>query len=363
MLSMLYLMCAPIIFESVTSMYSNKALEGYPSGYLAECPGSTKPAIITNKSLKYLTITVSGANPNVPQMRKKYNYFQMKEMSKDPTMDYSKRTMLYVGGFLDSPNFPFARTIEIYYKRLGFNVWLLDVNRFTTMEYPAAARFTRTVGKHTAEMLANLTSTTALNPKKLDILGLSLGGQTMSFIAKYYTALTGLKLSRLTALDPSGPCFRTLGPEDRLDLNDADLVDVVSTNIDGFGMATPVGHVNFYVNGGEYQPGDIFWMPCNVLCSHIRSYTIWLAALDNPDSFLAVRCDSVQDARDNKCYDKEPMVTNVMGLKVDRNKPGIFYLPTNNNFPYYLGVGGLKKRSDYFSAKLNSINAKDVMKM
>ncbi|XP_060802493.1 lipase member H-like [Amyelois transitella] len=226
-----------------------------------------------------------------------------------------------------------------------------------------AARFTRTVGRHTAEMLANLTKISPFDPKKLDILGLSLGGQIMSFLAKHYYALTGVKISRLTALDPSGPCFRNLGPDERLDQDDADLVDVISTNIDGFGMATPVGHVNFYVNGGEFQPGDILWMPCNVFCSHIRSFTIWLAALDNPDSFIAVQCDSVQDARYNKCHDREPMVTNIMGLNVDRNKPGIFYLATHNNFPYYLGVKGLKKRSDYFSAKLRFINAKDVMRM
>lgn len=50
MLSMLYLMCAPIIFESVTSMYSNKALEGYPSGYLAECKYLNKTNKVFNLS-------------------------------------------------------------------------------------------------------------------------------------------------------------------------------------------------------------------------------------------------------------------------------------------------------------------------
>ncbi|KAG6439240.1 hypothetical protein O3G_MSEX000607 [Manduca sexta] len=220
----------------------------------------------------------------------------------------------------------------------------------------------RPVGQHVAEMLVNLTKE-GLDPKKVELIGLSLGGQTVSFIAKNFKRMTGVTLGRITGLDPSGPCFRNLGPDDRLDQADADFVDVISTNIDGFGMAAPVGHVNFYVNGGEFQPGDILWMPCNVLCSHIRSYTIWLAALQNPDSFIAMQCESVQQAREKNCYDNKPMVTNVLGLETDHNKTGIFFLATQNNFPYYLGTNGLKREYEFFHAHMKEITDNDPMKM
>lgn len=220
----------------------------------------------------------------------------------------------------------------------------------------------RTVGKHAAEMLINLTQL-GLDPKKIELVGLSLGGQTVSFIAKNYRLLSGMNISRITGLDPAGPCFRNLGPEDRLDQSDADFVDVVSTNIDGFGMAAPVGHVNFYVNGGEFQPGDVFWMPCNVFCSHLRSFTVWLAALQYPDSFIAMQCDSVQDARDKNCYDRVPRVTNTLGLDVDKSKEGIFYLATDNNFPYHLGKKGLKKENEFFMHLMNNIVDSSDMKM
>lgn len=211
-------------------------------------------------------------------------------------------------------------------------------------------------------MLANLTKE-GLDPKKLELIGLSLGGQTVSFIAKNYRLLTGMNISRITGLDPSGPCFRNLGPDERLDQTDADFVDVVGTNIDGYGMAAPVGHVNFYVNGGEFQPGDIFWMPCNVLCSHVRSYTLWLAALQYPDSFIAIQCDSVQQARYKKCYDKKPTVTNLLGLNTDRQRPGIFFLATRNNFPYYLGEKGLKQEYEYYYSHMKEITDSDSMIM
>ncbi|KAJ8713669.1 hypothetical protein PYW07_014039 [Mythimna separata] len=316
-----------------------------------DCPGTNIPQHIPLEDLKYLTILVQGKG-NIFSPKTKYNYYQMKSLAKDPQVDFKRPTVLYVGGYLDHPNLPLAMTIGVMYKRLGYNVFLLDTNRFTTVPYPVAAANMRTIGKHVAEMLATLTKS-GLDPKKLELVGLSLGGHTISFIAKNYRLQTGMNISRITGLDPSGPCFRNLGPEDRLDQTDADFVDVIETNIDGYGMAAPVGHVNFYVNGGEFQPGDILWVPCNVLCSHIRAFTIWISALLNPNSFIAMKCDSVQEARDRECYDKNPAVTNIVGLNTDRNTQGIFYLATENNFPYFMGLKGLRKENEFFDNKLN----------
>lgn len=219
----------------------------------------------------------------------------------------------------------------------------------------------RAVGKNAGEMLANLTAI-ALDPKKLEIVGLSLGAHTAGLIGKNYKALTGQTILRLTGLDPSGPCFRNLGPEDRIDQTDADQVDIIATNIDGYGMAAPVGHVNFYVNGGEIQNGDIYWMLCGSLCSHMRTYTIWMAALTYTNEFIAIQCDSVQQARDRKCYDRRPMVTNVLGINTDFSKPGVFYLATDNIYPFYLGEKGLKRSNEFFKLRLSEINAVDIFK-
>ncbi|KAJ8713668.1 hypothetical protein PYW07_014038 [Mythimna separata] len=276
----------------------------------------------------------------------------MEDLARDPRIDFGKPTVMYAAAFLDHPRFPIAVTAGLAYKKLGYNVLLLDASRFTFAAYPVAASKIRTVGKHVAKMLATLTKS-GLDPKKLELVGHSLGSHTTSFIAKNYRLQTGMNISRITGLDPSGPCFRNLGPEDRLDQTDADFVDVIETNIDGYGMAAPVGHVNFYVNGGEFQPGDILWVPCNVLCSHIRAFTIWISALLNPNSFIAMKCDSVQEARDRECYDKNPPVTNIVGLNTDRNTQGTFYLATENNFPYFMGLKGLRKENEFFDNKLN----------
>ncbi|KAM3966212.1 lipase member H-A-like isoform 2-T2 [Aphomia sociella] len=295
-------------------------------------------------------------------IKKRYSYYQMKALANDPTMDYSKRTMMYVGGYLDNPASPPALIMQNEYSKMGYNVWLLDTNPFTMMEYPLAARLIRTVGKHVGEMLYNLTlHNVDFDPKKLELVGLSLGAQTMSFAAKTFKALSGTKLDRLTGLDPAGPCFRNLDPEQHLNKDDAEFIDVMIVNMNGLGMAYPQGHVNYYVSGGEYQPADVYWSVCDSLCSHLKTFLLWYTALRYPDSFIALQCDSIEQAKERNCYDRQPMVTNVLGLKVDRTKQGIFYLAITYNFPYYMGKEGLMKENEPYNIVLQYLNSDDVM--
>lgn len=62
-------------------------------------------------------------------------------------------------------------------------------------------------------------------------------------------------------MDPAQPLFENLDKAVRIDTSDADFVDVIHSNAKptipfiGFGMMRPVGHVDFYMNGGADQPG------------------------------------------------------------------------------------------------------------
>lgn len=210
----------------------------------------------------------------------------------------------------------------------------------------------RPVGKLVAEVLVQLTRA-GLDPASLELLGFSLGGQTVSYIARNYQTMTGRNISTIISLEPSGPCFRTLNETDRLDASNADFVLVIHTNIDGFGMATPMGHVDMYVNGGEYQPSDVLLYPCTSTCSHFRVLPLWLAALKNPGKFLAIKCRNIQEARDSNCYRNVPLVVNEMGVGIDRNKTGIFYLSTSKGHPYFLGAKGLREEYAYWKTITN----------
>ncbi|XP_063382157.1 phospholipase A1 member A-like [Cydia fagiglandana] len=329
-----------LIFKSIFGVEYSRPDEGYPTGLFSDCPGSHKPAVIKPQTLKKLFISVIGENHS--GYTGHYNYYGMDQLAKHPDIDFRKKTWLYVGGYFEANAFNTGRNMGYDYKARGYNALSLDTLQFTTTYYPHAARLARAVGKHAAEMLVRLTEY-GLDPKKLEITGMSLGAHTMSFIAKNYRRITGRNISSLVSLDPAGPCFRHLGPDQRLDKSDADFVATVLTTMDLSSISFPFSHVTFYVNGGAYQEGHFAWFFCDSICSHARSYAIWWAAVVYPEAFIAVRCDTVDQARDGDCYDIQPMVTNTMSPLIDRSKPGIYYLRTSNRWPFALGKKGLKK--------------------
>ncbi|XP_063363397.1 lipase member H-like [Cydia amplana] len=283
----------------------------------------------------------------------------MHNLAKNPDIDFSKKTFMYVGGYLDSTTWQIddswvrcIRRMDII--RLYWKHWSLQ------LPFILSLFATCTQSVNTTEMLVTLKEY-SLNPKKLELVGISLGNQTMGFIAKNYRFMTGQNISTLTALDPAGPCFRNVPPDQRLDKSDADFVMGVITNMDGSGISIRIGHVMFYVNEGEFQNGHYWWLPCDVSCSHIRSYFLWWSALLNPGNFIGIRCDCVQNAKDGDCFDGKP-ITNTIDLYTNRRNTGIYYLRTSNRRPFALGKRGLKKPRDMYMPRSQRIDIPDFLK-
>ena len=61
----------------------------------------------------------------------------------------------------------------------------------------------------------------------------------------------------ITGLDPAGPLHINVNPAFRLDKSDADKVDVIHTDTERAGTKREetVGHIDFFPNGGDKQPG------------------------------------------------------------------------------------------------------------
>jgi hypothetical protein len=90
----------------------------------------------------------------------------------------------------------------------------------------------------------------------LFILGHSLGAHTCGIASN----VINNQMARISGLDPAGPFFTGKEIAVRLDQTDAKFVDVIHSNTDvalgiGFGLTDPSGHLDFYVNGGQHQPG------------------------------------------------------------------------------------------------------------
>ncbi|XP_075556659.1 pancreatic triacylglycerol lipase-like [Dermacentor variabilis] len=140
------------------------------------------------------------------------------------------------------------------------NANVVTVNWWNGAKFPnyrAAAANTALVGAQLSLLLQEILKSSLLRASHVHLVGFSLGAHVAGFCGRHFRNITGHSLGRITGLDPAGPLFE--GTNVSLSRADADFVDVIHTNAGPvsklkFGIAEPLGHVDFYPNGGSKQP-------------------------------------------------------------------------------------------------------------
>jgi len=148
------------------------------------------------------------------------------------------------------------------------------------------------------------------------VIGHSLGGQIAGY-AGQHLRMMNQPLARITGLDPAGPLYEALDAELRLDPSDADFVDVIHSNADrflvgGLGSYERQGHVDFYPNGGQWQPGCKWVVPgglhylvsgneSDVACNHFRAVDFYTASIKECD-FTGFACDNYDAFVKGRCF-------------------------------------------------------------
>ncbi|CAH2266919.1 uncharacterized protein LOC120626077 [Pararge aegeria] len=218
--------------------------------------------------------------------------------------------------------------------------------------YLRAAANTRLVGKQLALLLDGLAQHINLRFEDVHLIGFSLGAHVAGF------AGSELKnISRITGLDPAGPLFEFQDPRARLDRSDAKFVDVIHSNgetliLGGLGAAQPLGHVDFYPNGGRVQHGcsNLFvgavsdlvlpWAGASPegrsLCNHRRAYKFFTDSVSPKCHFPAFPCSNYDTFVEGKCFpcDGDRRCGN-MGYYADRSLGrGQLYLLTREEEPF-----------------------------
>lgn len=237
-------------------------------------------------------------------------------------LDPDKKLALIIHGYTDNKDRHWirrmARDISQY---TNSNVCIVDWSKLATTEYTIAAGHVNKVGEHVGDFLLSIQQFIPLN--HVSILGHSLGAH----IAGAAGARTGSQVDAIYGIDPAHPLITIpmRPPTERLDVSDAQFVQVIHTTSGTFGTPFDLGHQDWYADGGKSpqkgcEPGLIVFdrnalAPVSIVCSHLRALEIFRFALDPVNVFNST------GGGDNYGY-------------WSRRTEGVFHLPTLRNRPY-----------------------------
>ncbi|XP_034034373.1 lipase member H-like [Thalassophryne amazonica] len=225
-------------------------------------------------------------------------------LSAHPQFNLSKPITFVIHGYRPTGSRPvwLNRIKQVLLDRKDMNVLIVDwncgaanVNYLKAVEntYKAAENITAFI-KMMVKYGASLSS--------IHMIGVSLGAHISGLVGANLNSTIG----RITALDPAGPQFTITSPENRLDHTDAQFVDVVHTDVDALGYSMPLGHIDFYANGGKDQPGcpkTIFSGTSYFKCDHQRSVLLFIDSVDRTCDSRAFPCSSYSEYLDGHCLD------------------------------------------------------------
>ncbi|KAH9523420.1 hypothetical protein Btru_039985 [Bulinus truncatus] len=181
---------------------------------------------------------------------------------KSTSYNGAKKTVFIAHGFTDSGVRPWCMAMKnVLLDNEDMNVVVVDWREGAKAPfYMQAAANTRTVGSMVGRLIQDMNSFTNSDLGRFHLIGHSLGAHIMGFAGKEIFRLTNQKVERISGLDPAGPAYSNKSRFVRLDSTDGRFMDIIHTDSEkllklGFGITHSIGHVDFYPNGGEHQPG------------------------------------------------------------------------------------------------------------
>ncbi|XP_037639318.1 inactive pancreatic lipase-related protein 1-like [Sebastes umbrosus] len=288
-------------------------------------------------------------------------YYQV--IKADKTIEASnysglRKTRFVIPGYLKEGDEDWPQEMcKVMVKWENVNCVAMEWKKGVKTQYAQAANNARVLAAQVASMITFLMGNFKQTADKFHIIGHSLGAHAAGDIGSRVAGL-----ARITGLDPSEPYFQGTSASVRLDTSDATFVDVIHTDglpfnsKLGLGMSQPLGHIDFYPNGGELMPGcsanrgrpsdlDAIWQGTKKFdaCNHVRAYEYYTESMAKPQSFVGYACSDKDSFAAGKCF---PCVDNkcpLMGYDADK-----FTLTDGiSKTKYFLNTGSSKPFGRY----------------
>ncbi|KAM5281160.1 lipase member I [Ctenodactylus gundi] len=227
-----------------------------------------------------------------------------RDNSLNANFNIQKKTVWLVHGYRPMGSVPswLQKFVRILLDKEDMNVIVVDWNQgATTFIYSRAVKNSRKVAESLSMYIQNLLKKGA-SLGNFHFIGMSLGAHISGFVGKTFHGEVG----RITGLDPAGPKFSGKPSSSRLDYSDAKFVDVIHSDANYLGIQKPLGHIDFYPNGGRKQhgcPKSIFSGIEYVKCSHQRAIHFFMETLQTNCRFISFPCDSYNNFKTSLCVD------------------------------------------------------------
>lgn len=246
---------------------------------------------------------------------------------------------MFVGGFKSNINKKTEASVRDAFKKVSKSyLIIIDHSDYTherpkklALSYELSVRHVYYIGKQLAEMLAGLHKG-GISATNIHCIGHSLGSQILGHVGEKFTQATGKKISRITALDPAGPCFSNSKTEEQIRAGVADYVEVYHCNAGSLGTSSILADIDFFVNKGNAQPNcgtplipGIVDSSKAAKCNHKTCVTMWTASVAHPDWYTAYQCNSYNDFKAGRCFQN---ARTTAGFWNPGKAKGIYYFST-----------------------------------
>ncbi|XP_063914906.1 pancreatic triacylglycerol lipase-like isoform X2 [Zophobas morio] len=215
---------------------------------------------------------------------------------------------------------------EAIFGNYDINLFIVDWSGPANEFYLTAKSSVVPVGEIIGQFINSIQDTYGLDGSSFVLIGHSLGAH----VAGSAGATVTKKVANIIGLDPAGPLFTLDHPEERLDVSDAQFVEVVHTDGNLLGFASSIGDVDYFPNGGMSQPG------CGIdlagTCAHGKAYRYMAEALTRGPVFKAHLCSDWTQFQAGSCNNNQ---LGVMGeVQITTTTLGDYFLETNADEPF-----------------------------